>query len=115
MEDILICKEYKVFTCKHPKNNFIIDYSNGYPVVLTTKVNKNTKWSDILKGNYKPIVDDATPEYFCIDGEKYTYIDYNYATKIGYVFEGTYGHSIYPYKSKTKNKFEHLMKKVFYE
>ena len=115
MEDVLICPEYKVFTCEHPKNNFIIDYSNGYPVVLTTKVNKNTKWSDIFKGNYKCAVDDGTPEYLCIDGEKYTYIDYNYVTKIGYVFVSTYGHLVSPYKSKIQNKFEYLMKKVFYE
>lgn len=115
MKNFLICKEHKVFTCEHPKNNFTIDYSNGYPVVLTTNINRNTKWTDILKGNYKAVVDDGTPEYLCIDGEKYTYIDYKYATKIGYVFNGTYGHSVSPYKSKVKNKFEHLMKKVFYE
>lgn len=114
-KDILICKEHKVFTCEHPKNNFIIDNSNGYPVVLTTNVDKNTKWLDILKGNYKSIVDDGTPEYLCIDGEKYTYIDYKYAIKAGYMFVSSYDHSISPYKSKLKNKFEYLMKKVFYE
>ena len=115
MNNILICTEHKVFTCGHPKNNFTIDYSNGYPVVLTTNVDKNTKWSDILKGNYKDAVDDGTPEYLCIDGEKYTYIDYKYATKIGYDFVSIYGHSVFPYKSKAKNKFEHLIKKIFYE
>ena len=102
MENFLICTKHKVFTCKHPKNNFTIDYSNGYPVVLTTNVNKNTKWSDIFKGNYKPIVDDGTPQYLYIDGEKYTYIDYKYAAKIGYAFISTYGHSVSHYKSKMK-------------
>lgn len=115
MENFLICTEHKVFTCEHPKNNFIIDYSNGYSVVLTTNVNENTKWIDILKGNYKPIVGGGTPENLYIDGEKYTYIDYKYATKIGYNFVSTYGHSVSPYKFKMKNKFERLMKKVFYE
>ena len=86
MKKYLINKKHKVFTCEHPKNNFIIDYSNGGPVILTTNVNKNTKWSDIFKGNYKVIVDDGTPEYLYIDDEKYTYIDYKYALKNKYIF-----------------------------
>ena len=115
MKNFLICAKHKVFTCEHPKNNFTIDYSNGYHVVLITNVNENIKLKDILKGNYESVVDDGTHEYLCIDGEKYKYIDHKYATKIGYVFVSADSHSVFPYKSKIEDNFEHLMKTIFYE
>lgn len=82
---------------------------------MTTNVNENTKLKDILKGNYESVVDDGTPEYLCIDDEKYKYIDYKYAMKIGYVFVSTDSHSVFPYKSKIEDSVEHLMKTIFYE
>lgn len=32
----------------------MIDYSNGYPVQVTTKVTKNTPWNDVFKMNGNP-------------------------------------------------------------
>ena len=37
-EEILFNHRNKVFTVVHPQNTFIIDYSNGYPVKVTTNV-----------------------------------------------------------------------------
>lgn len=83
----LVNHKNKVFTCVNPKNTFKIDMSNGYPVMVTTNVTKNTKWSDILKGNYDYANPDGTPGYLSVNGETYKYIDMKYATKyLGYTF-----------------------------
>lgn len=73
--------EEKLFTCLHPKNTFVIDHSNGYPVMVTTNVTKNTSWKDIFSGNYEYANPEGTPEYLMVNGVKYNYIDYNYAIK----------------------------------
>ena len=75
--------DHKWFTTLNPKNSFIIDYSNGAPVIITTNVTKNTSWRDIFKGNYDYANPDGTPGYLLINGEKYTYIDYKYTKFIG--------------------------------
>ena len=78
--------DYKKFTCHEPKNTFIVDTSNGYPVILTTDVTKKTKWSDIFKGNFKQ-AKEGTPEYLLVNGIKYTYIDMKYGKEyLGYDF-----------------------------
>ena len=41
--------EHKLFTYDKPKNTFVVDNSNGYPVKVTTNVTGNTSWTDILK------------------------------------------------------------------
>lgn len=86
MKKYLINKKHKIFTCENPNNTFIIDYSNKYPVQVTTNVTKNTKWSDIFSKKYKFANLDGTPEYIYFNGEKYNYIDYKYALKNKYVF-----------------------------
>ena len=43
-EEFLFNHRHKVFTVKNPKNTFIVDTSNGYPVKVTTNVTKYTKW-----------------------------------------------------------------------
>ena len=80
-QELLFNHENKVFTSLNPKNSFIIDYSNGYSVKLTTNVTAKTPWKEILKGNYKKAIEDGTPEYLLVNGIKYTYIDYKYATQ----------------------------------
>lgn len=77
---------HRVFTVEHPKNTFVIDYSNGYPVQVTTNVKKNTSWKDIFLGNYSYANSDGTPEYLIVNGNKYTYIDYKWTKEKGYTF-----------------------------
>ena len=83
--DYLFNHEEKLFTCLNPKNTFKIDTSNGYPVMVTTNVAKNTPWSDIFNGNYDYVNPEGTPEYLIVNGVKYTYIDYKYATKFKHI------------------------------
>jgi len=111
----LVNHEYKVFTCAHPKNTFVIDTSNGYPVMITTNVTKNTKWSDIFKGNYDLANPDGTPGYLLVNGKKYTYIDSKYAIKyLGYKFvEFKDSDDVTKWKSKLDKKIENFCKKVF--
>lgn len=80
--DYLFNHEHKLFTCLNLKNTFKIDTSNGYPVMVTTNVTKNTSWKDIFNGNYDYANPEGTPEYLMVNGVKYIYIDYKYATKI---------------------------------
>ena len=84
--DFLFNHLHKRFTCLSPKNTFKIDYSNGYPVQITTNVTKNTKWSDIFSGNYSYANQDGIPEVLLVNGIKYIYIDAKYAAKEGYKF-----------------------------
>ena len=84
MESYLLNQKHKVFTCKTPTNTFKLDYSNGVPVQITTNVTKNTKLSDIFDGKYTYANHMCTPEYVYFGGEKYTYIDYNFALKYKY-------------------------------
>ena len=86
-QEFLFNHQHKLFTCYHPKNTFIIDYSNGYPVKVTTNVTKNTKWKDIFKGNYDYANPDGTPEFLIVNGKKYTYIDMKYGEQQGYKFK----------------------------
>lgn len=105
--------EYKYFTCDEPKNTFVIDNSNGYPVVMTTDVTEKTKWSDIFKGNYKNANENGTPEYLMVDGKKYTYIDKKYASKyLGLVFVADDKCTVSEYKSKFEHKLNTFCKKV---
>lgn len=112
--NILLNHERKLFTCKNPKNNFVIDYSNGYPVMLTTNVTEKTKWSDILKGDYEAAVEDGTPEHIYVNGVKYTYVDYKYATNILRISfaHNNYDCEITEYKSKLKRKSEEFFRRV---
>lgn len=107
--------EHKVFTCDNPKNTFIIDYSNGYPVKLTTNVTEKTKWSDIFKGKYDLANPDGTPEYLNVNGKKYTYVDKKWAVeRMGYEFvslDDTY--IVTRWKSKFDIKMEHFCRKAF--
>lgn len=113
-KDFLFDSYHKVFTVKHPKNTFKIDYSNGYPVMITTNITKNTSWKDILCGNYDIANPNGTPEYILVDGIKYTYIDYKWAQEHGYKFFSTKLYDIQPYK--TNSKIEKFFKeKVFNE
>lgn len=105
--------EYKVFTCEQPKNTFIIDTSNGYPVQVTTNITKNTSWKDVLKGNYDYANPNGTPENLVVNGIKYTYIDYKYATKyLGYIFKKDNTVKISKYTSKTDKVIHDFFKKV---
>ena len=112
-QEILLNHEYKVFTVLNPKNTFIIDYSNGYPVKVTTNVTRNTKWSDIFKGNYDYANPNGTPEYISVNGKKYTYIDMKYAEKyLGYQFVGINNTDVVEeYKSKLRKKTENFFRK----
>ena len=107
--------DHKKFTCYDPKNTFIIDNSNGYPVILTTDVTKNTKWSDIFKGNYELANPNGITEYLSVNGKKYTYIDLKYATKyLGYKFvEFKDSDDVTRWKSRFDKKIENFCKKVF--
>ena len=112
-EEILFNHRNKVFTVVHPQNTFIIDYSNGYPVKVTTNVTKNTKWSDIFKGNYDYANPDGTPENILVNGKKYTYIDMKYGEKyLGYEFKADPSCTVEKYKSKFDNAVETFCKKV---
>lgn len=86
MESYLFNQKRKVFTCKTPMNTFKLDYSNGAPVQITTNVTKNTKWLDIFTGKYTYANPNGTPENVYFGGEKYTYVDYNFALKHKYEF-----------------------------
>lgn len=110
----LVNHDYKIFTCDHPKNTFVIDTSNGYPVMMTTNVTKKTKWSDIFKGNYELANPDGTPEYLSVNGKKYKYVDAKWATNVmGYKLEAFKNSDIVTsWKSKYQEKFEHFCKKV---
>ena len=59
--DYLFNHEHKLFTCLNPKNTFKIDTSNGYPVMVTTNVTKNTSWKDIFNGNYEYANPEGSP------------------------------------------------------
>lgn len=112
-DEIFLNHEYKVFTVTHPKNTFIIDYSNGGPVKVTTNVTENTKWSDIFKGNYDYANPNGTPEYIFVNGVKYTYIDNKYAAEIGYHFTSIRNTDVIEkYKSKLQKKAEHFFRKA---
>lgn len=111
--EYLFNHENKVFTVLNPKNSFIIDYSNGYSVQLTTNVTEKTPWKKILKGNYKKAVEDGTPEYLLVNGKKYTYIDKKYASKyLGLVFVADDKCTVSEYKSKFERKLNTFCKKV---
>lgn len=111
-KDFLFDSYHKVFTVEHPKNTFKIDYSNGYPVKVTTNVTKNTSWKDILCGNYKLVNPDGTPEYLLVNGKKYTYIDYKWANERGYRFNSSSGYDIQPYRMN--GKVEKFFRKKIY-
>ena len=100
---------HKAFTCEHPKNTFVIDIANGYPVQVTTNVDKNTPWKDIICGNYKYANPNGTPQYLLVNGEKYTYIDKKYAEKYkGYVFNKDTSSDIKKYKPISERLFNKL-------
>lgn len=110
----LVNHDNKVFTSLKPKNTFKIDMSNGYPVMVTTNVTKNTKWSDILKGNYELANPEGTPEYLSVNGEKYKYVDANWAINVmNYKLESFKStDSVTKWKSKFDKKVESFFKKV---
>lgn len=110
----LVNHEHRVFTCAHPKNTFVIDTSNGYPVIMTTNVTEKTKWSDIFKGNYDYANPNGTPEYLSVNGKKYTYVDLKWATKrMGYKFvEFNDSDEVTKWKPKWEKKLEHFCKKA---
>ena len=110
--EYLFNHKHMLFTCDHPVNSFCIDYSNGYPVVVTTNVTKNTSWKDIFKGNYKKANPDGTPEYLIVEGRKYTYIDRKYAEDImGITFTSRYKRlQSYEQHETTHN----LMKRIWF-
>jgi len=110
----LVNHDYKFFTCEHPKNTFVIDNSNGYPVMMTTNVTEKTKWSDILKGNYDYANPDGTPGYLSINGIKYTYVDMKWATqRMGYKFEAIKDSDVVTrWKPAYQKKIENFYKKI---
>ena len=110
-KDFLFDSYHKVFTVEHPKNTFVMDYSNGYPVMLTTNVTKNTSWKDILRGNYELANPNGTPGYLVVNGVKYTYIDYKWAKERGYRFTKNSAYDIQPYR--TNGKIEKIFDKWF--
>lgn len=112
-KDYLYDSYHRVFTVKNPKNTFVIDYSNGYPVKVTTNVERTTSWKDILCGNYDYANPDGTPEYLIVNGHKYTYIDYNWATQNGYKFVKNSAYDVHPYIEH--NKTNKLFKKIFHD
>lgn len=113
MNKYLLNHKRKLFTCVRPKNTFTIDYSNGYPVQVTTNVTKNTKWSDIFKGDYDFVNTDGTPQYILVNGKKYTYIDYKYATQVlRYEFVESNGCVIDHYKSEFMQKIEEFARRI---
>lgn len=112
-EEILFNHKHQLFTVVNPKNTFVIDTSNGYPVMMTTNVNKHTKWSDIFKGKYDCANPDGTPEYILVNGKKYTYIDMQYAEKcLDYKFKTDSSCVVDKYKSKFDERVETFCKKV---
>ena len=112
--EYLFNHNYKVFTCYKPKNTFKIDYSNGYPVMVTTNVTKNTSWKDILCGNYDYANPEGTPGYLVVNGEKYTYIDYKYATEVKHIRFSGYDSPIIKLKvEKYKPTSERIFNKIF--
>lgn len=113
-ENYVFNHEHKLFTCDNPQNTFIIDYSNGYPVKVTTNVTRNTSWADIFKGNYDYANPNGTPEYLDVNGKKYTYIDKKWAVnRMGYKFEPLKsGQTAVRWKSKTQKRVENFCKKV---
>lgn len=113
MNKFLLDHKHKLFTCVRPKNTFTIDYSNGYPVQVTTNVTKSTKWSDIFKGDYDFVNTDGTPQYISVNGKKYTYIDYKYATQVlEYEFVESDGCVIDRYKSEFMQKTEEFARRI---
>ena len=112
-EEFLFNHRHKVFTVKNPKNTFIIDTSNGYPVKVTTNVTKYTKWSDIFKGNYDYANPDRTPDYIFVNGVKYTYIDKKYGEQyLNYNFKEDNSCNVEKYKSKFDNAVKTFCKKI---
>ena len=112
--EYLFNPEYKLFTSLKPKNTFKIDYSNGYPVQVTTSVNKNTSWKDILSGNYDVANPDGTSGYLLVNGEKYTYIDYKYATEVKHIRFSRYDSPIIKLKvEKYKPTSERIFNKIY--
>ena len=108
-KNLLVDHLHKAFTCEHPKNTFVIDTSNGYPVMVTTNVDKNTPWKDILRGNYKYANPDGTPQYLLINDIKYTYIDKKYAENYkGYKFSKDKSIDIKPFKPAHERFFNKL-------
>jgi len=106
--ELLFDHFHKAFTCEHPKNTFIIDTSNGYPVMITTNVDKNTSWKDILRGNYKYANPNGTPQYLLVNGIRYTYIDKKYAENKGYTFYKGTSLDIKPFKPAHERFFNKL-------
>ena len=106
--------EHKLFTYDKPKNTFVVDNSNEYPVKVTTNVTGNTSWADIFKGNYDYVNSDGTPQYLDVNGKKYTYIDAKWAiNRMGYKFESLKsGQIATKWKSKTQKRIENFCKNI---
>ena len=108
-DELLFDHFHKAFTCENPKNTFVIDTSNGYHVMITTNVDKNTSWKDILRGNYKYANQNGTPQCLLVNGVKYKYIDKKYAEQYkGYIFYKGSSLDIKPYKPVNERFFNKL-------
>ena len=90
-DEILVNHKKRLFTIKHPTNNFIIDENNVK--VLT----------------------NGTPEYIKINNRKYTYIDYKYAINVkNYKFDTIDSNSIEKWNGESiKQFFNNLLIKFF--
>jgi len=65
----------RMFTEDKVENTFIIDKSNGYPVIVTTNVTKNTPWLNILtKHGIELANPNGTPGDKMIDGKKHHWV-----------------------------------------
>ena len=69
----------KMFTDYNAKNTFIIDKSNGYPVVVTSNVTKKTPWLNIFTNHgiefANPKGESTVKE---IDGKTYNWVPTNF-------------------------------------
>ena len=69
----------RMFTDHNAKNTFVIDKSNGYPVVVTTNVTKKTPWLNIFTNHgieFANTKGDSTVKE--IDGKTYNWVPTNF-------------------------------------
>ena len=64
----------RMFTDHNAKNTFAIDKSNGYSVVVTTNVTKNTPWTNILTNHGIKYAKNGSPGTQEINGKTHHWV-----------------------------------------
>jgi len=68
----------RMFTDHNAKNTFVIDKSNGYPVVVTTNVTKKTPWLNIFSNHSIKPAKNGSSEVQEFNGKSHHWVSSNF-------------------------------------